>query len=78
MKLVNEFKVLSPYRGKSKFDFFRNIQEDDLLEVSIDLRQPSYYKHKLVIRNITRGEAFGNITFNMASTYFDKMTLIKV
>lgn len=34
MKLSNDFIVVSPYKGKSKFDFWKQIQPQDILNIS--------------------------------------------
>jgi hypothetical protein len=70
--------VFTPYQGKSKFEFWHNIEKGDILTVSIDLaplgRNRGLYAPQPRIVNITKDES-KVCTWNEMVKYLSKMRL---
>ena len=79
MKLTNKIVVTKKYDGKSKFPFWENIKEGDMLEVSLDLKPTGHgyggrtYAPTISIKNISTDEIFKD-TINSFQKYLGKIS----
>ena len=82
MKLKNTIKITREYQGKTKFDFWLNIKENDLLEISLKLSPTGHgyggriYAPLIYAENLRTGEKFGD-TINLFQKYLGKISYIE-
>lgn len=74
MKLRNKVKALGTYTGKTKFDFWKNIEEGDVLslETEISRAHTRGYAEGINIINI-RTEETWRATFTECINYFSNL-----
>ena len=77
MILKTSFRAIVRYKGKSKFDFWNNIDLDDVIEVSMELRDPgrngnSKYATMIRFRNMRTDEKF-HASLAEAMKYLEKL-----
>ncbi len=74
MQLRNKIKVLGEYAGKSKFEFFKNLQEGDVLTLTVDITRAHTkgYASSIHIVNTRSDEKF-IVTFSECIGYFNKI-----
>lgn len=77
MKLKSRALVTEEYKGQSKYDFWKNIKVDDVLQVSTTIRK--YFRGgnglnatQILIENERTGETFKS-TMSMAYNYLSQI-----
>lgn len=79
MILSNKVEVVAPYKGNSKFGFWRNIRVGDQLEINLNFGQSvsggsnGNYATAVWIINIRTGEGF-HTTLTEGQNYLSKVT----
>jgi len=72
MKLTTKIKITGPYTGSTKFDFWKDLQPDDILEVSLKFRQVGSYINVFRVTNL-RDNSFFEDSQNSLYNYFSKL-----
>ena len=72
MKLTTKIKITGPYVGSTKFDFWKNLQSNDILEVSLKFRQVGSYINIFRVTNL-RDNSFFEDSQNSLYNYFSKL-----
>jgi hypothetical protein len=72
MKLTTKIKITGPYTGSTKFDFWKNLQPDDILEVSLKFRRVGSYINVFRVTNL-RDNSFFEDSQNSLYNYFSKL-----
>jgi len=77
MKLFNYIKVNSPYKGKTKFNFWTNLKVDDTILVYMYLESPGrtrtgVYTTDIYFQNFTTLEKF-NCSLTQATNYLKNL-----
>lgn len=78
--LDNNFVVKSRYRGKSKFGFWTNLKEGDVLNVSLSLKDPGRGANGLYATNLVvtcNGEKFVD-SLTVITKYLSKIDLEQI
>ena len=79
LESTENFIVYSPYKGKSKFEFWMNIKVNDVLNVSINFevlgRGRGLYAPTIEVKNLTQ-ETSIQVGWNDGIKYLQKMELI--
>lgn len=78
MKLSNRIIITGKYQGRSKFDFFTNLKEGDVIELSIEIepiRRGSHsglYATMVKMKNLTSKASF-SASLTETTNYLSKM-----
>ena len=77
MKLSGNFIAQSPYKGKSKFRFWQNIVEGDIINISIDIQSYNTdMKLYCEFNNRCAPEKF-SCSINQLANYLNQITIIQ-
>ena len=71
LKLTAKIKITGPYIGSTKFDFWKNLQADDILEISVNFKSVGNYVNMFEVVNMRDGSSFRD-TQNSLFNYFEK------
>jgi hypothetical protein len=71
LKLTGKIKITGPYTGSTKFDFWKNLQPDDILEISLKFQSVGSYINTFKVVNMRDGSSFRD-TQNSLFNYFEK------
>lgn len=71
MKLTAKIKITGPYKGSTKFDFWKNLQPDDILEISLKLKSIGNYVNTFNVVNQRDNSSFSD-TQNSLINYLNK------
>lgn len=81
MQLTNQISIKSKFQGKSKFDFWSNIDVDDIVKLSVELKDPGYgrglYATQITFHNLTRGTTF-ECSLTNATKYLNKIEYMEI
>ena len=72
-KLENKFKVIDVYKGKSKFNFWNEMDYDDIIQISIRL-QSQWGSPSIELHNKTKDTSF-KTTLGTLENYLNKTEL---
>jgi hypothetical protein len=77
MRLRNTITITSPFIGKSKFDFWKNLEVGQKIEISMPLTPPgnnrgTIYATTIFFKNKTTGAKF-DASLTIASNYLGKI-----
>ena len=71
LKLTGKIKITGPYMGSTKFDFWKNLQPDDILEISLKFQSVGSYVNAFWVVNQRDGSSFSD-TQNSLINYLKK------
>lgn len=71
LKLTTKIKITGPYTGSTKFDFWKNLQPDDILEISLKLKSIGNYVNTFNVVNKRDNSSFSD-TQNSLINYLKK------
>lgn len=82
MKLTGRLKVLSKYKGSSKFDFWKNLIPGDYINISLNLKntgrgRSGMYAPVLVLTKEDTNEVF-KCSMNEVCNYLEKVDHIDI
>lgn len=71
LELRQKIKITKPYKGKTKFEFWTNIQVGDIIEIQLPISDITSmgYVPRLKFRNITQNKYKSNISLTESSKY---------
>jgi len=75
--LTDNIRVIQPYDGKSKYDFWNDMQKGDVLIISMHLKPVGHYKPMLTVKNERTSKTFED-AINSLQNYLQKMTYEEV
>jgi hypothetical protein len=58
LDLTAKIKVTKPYTGRSKFSFWHNLEDGDILHVIENLKDEGKYMPNVYIKNLRNGDSF--------------------
>lgn len=75
MKLRNKIKVLSSYQGKTKFDFWNKLQENEDVEIFVNLVRTGNSGNGIYVPEVYFISSTSNFacTWNNAVKYLEKI-----
>ena len=71
--LSDTIRVIQPYDGKSKYEFWNDMQKGDILTIGMELKPVGKYKPILAVKNSRTGLLFRD-AINSFQNYLEKMT----